>query len=111
MPKDNLRAEDQVKYDKYMSQLRKDENENVSDEEYVRFFEEVLDDINNPEDENAINEVKSDCINELVKGADGRYISDEQWKRLLNIQTKIYTDYTKQKIKSYNALVQTDKDI
>ncbi len=111
MPKANLSAEDQVKYDKYMSQLRKDENANVSDEEYVRFFEEVLDDINNPEDENAINEVKSDCINELVKGADGKYISDEQWKRLLNIQTKIYTDYTKQKIKSYNALVQTDKDI
>lgn len=37
-----------------MSQLRKDENENVSDEEYVRFFEEVLDDINNPDDAEAI---------------------------------------------------------
>ena len=111
MPKNNLSPDDQVKYDKYMSQLRKDENENVSDEEYVRFFEEVLDDINNPDDAEAIHEVKSDCIMEFVKGADNRSISDEQWKRLLAVQTAIYTDYTKQKIKSYNALVQTDNDI
>lgn len=56
MSKNNLSPDDQVKYDKYMSQLRKDENENVSDEEYVRFFEEVLDDINNPDDAEAIHE-------------------------------------------------------
>ncbi|MBR1562090.1 MAG: hypothetical protein IJ645_02675, partial [Ruminococcus sp.] len=76
-----------------------------------RFFEEVLDYINNPDDAEAIDEVKADCIKDLVKGANGIVISDAQWKRLLDIQTKIYTDYTKQKIKSYNALVKTDKDI
>ena len=72
-----------------MSQLRKDENENVSDEEYVRFFEEVLDDINDPDDAEAIHEVKSDCIMEFVKGTDWLVFPEDN-KNIKNITGNVY---------------------
>ncbi len=72
-----------------MSQLRKDENENVSDEEYVSFFEEVLDDINNPDDAEAIHEVKSDCIMEFVKGTDWLVFPEDN-KNIKNITGNVY---------------------
>ena len=111
MPRNDLSPDQQPKYDELMAKLTGDGGEEPSAEEVAGIFEEDLNDRSDPRYEEAINEVKSDYINSLVKDSEDRSLSEAQWKRIRDIEKLIFEADERQKLKTYNTLTKLESDI